>query len=225
MMTNADQIKQNYQTVMSRIAAAAERAGRQAGEVTLVVVSKTFASADIEPVLQIPHRVFGENRVQESYAKWQELKSRYPDTTLHLIGPLQSNKTREAIELFDCIQTLDREKLARSLAKEIQATGRAPELFVQVNTGLEPQKAGIEPQQLDAFLASCRTTFDLPVTGLMCIPPVDEEPALHFALLARLAARNGLAKLSMGMSGDFETAVELGATHVRVGSAIFGTRG
>jgi hypothetical protein len=225
MMTAANQITQNYNEVMSRIAAAAGRAGRQTEDITLVAVSKTFGPEDIEPVLQIPHRTFGENRVQESYGKWPELKSRYPDTVLHLIGPLQTNKAREAVSLFDCIETLDREKLARTLGKEIQAAGKAPELFVQVNTGLEPQKAGIEPQELDGFIQTCRTIYDLPVTGLMCIPPVDEEPALHFALLAKLAARNGLAKLSMGMSGDFETAIELGATHVRVGSAIFGARG
>lgn len=224
-MTAANQITQNYNEVMSRIAAAAGRAGRQTEDITLVAVSKTFGPEDIEPVLQIPHRTFGENRVQESYGKWPELKSRYPDTVLHLIGPLQTNKAREAVSLFDCIETLDREKLARTLAKEIQAVGKAPELFVQVNTGLEPQKAGIEPQELDGFIQTCRTIYDLPVTGLMCIPPVDEEPALHFALLAKLAGRNGLAKLSMGMSGDFETAIELGATHVRVGSAIFGARG
>jgi pyridoxal phosphate enzyme (YggS family) len=225
MMTAANQITQNYNEVMSRIAAAAGRVGRQTEDITLVAVSKTFGPEDIEPVLQIPHRTFGENRVQESYGKWPELKSRYPDTVLHLIGPLQSNKAREAVSLFDCIETLDREKLARTLGKEIQAAGKAPELFVQVNTGLEPQKAGIEPQELDGFIQTCRTIYDLPVTGLMCIPPVDEEPALHFALLAKLAGRNGLAKLSMGMSGDFETAIELGATHVRVGSAIFGARG
>jgi hypothetical protein len=225
MMTAANQITQNYNEVMSRIAAAAGRAGRQTEDITLVAVSKTFGPEDIEPVLQIPHRTFGENRVQESYGKWPELKSRYPDTVLHLIGPLQTNKAREAVSLFDCIETLDREKLARTLGKEIQAAGKAPELFVQVNTGLEPQKAGIEPQELDGFIQTCRTIYDLPVTGLMCIPPVDEEPALHFALLAKLAGRNGLAKLSMGMSGDFETAIELGATHVRVGSAIFGARG
>lgn len=224
-MTAANQITQNYNEVMSRIAAAAGRVGRQTEDITLVAVSKTFGPEDIEPVLQIPHRTFGENRVQESYGKWPELKSRYPDTVLHLIGPLQTNKAREAVSLFDCIETLDREKLARTLGKEIQAAGKAPELFVQVNTGLEPQKAGIEPQELDGFIQTCRTIYDLPVTGLMCIPPVDEEPALHFALLAKLAGRNGLAKLSMGMSGDFETAIELGATHVRVGSAIFGARG
>ena len=224
-MTAANQITQNYNEVMSRIAAAAGRVGRQTEDITLVAVSKTFGPEDIEPVLQIPHRTFGENRVQESYGKWPELKSRYPDTVLHLIGPLQTNKAREAVSLFDCIETLDREKLARTLGKEIQAAGKAPELFVQVNTGLEPQKAGIEPQELDGFIQTCRTIYDLPVTGLMCIPPVDEEPALHFALLAKLAGRNGLAKLSMGMSGDFETAIGLGATHVRVGSAIFGARG
>jgi pyridoxal phosphate enzyme (YggS family) len=225
MMSNEDQTRQRYMEVIARIDAAAARAGRSGNEITLVAVSKTFDADAIEPVLKIPHRVFGENRVQESYGKWPELKQQYPDTRLHLIGPLQSNKTREAVELFDCIETLDREKLAKTLAKEIQAIGRSPELFIQVNTGMEPQKAGIAPDAIDGFVKDCRTIHDLPVTGLMCIPPVDEEPALHFALLVKLAKRNGLHKLSMGMSGDFETAIEMGATHVRVGSAIFGSRG
>lgn len=223
-MSNEDQTQARYMEVMARIEGAAGRAGRSPDEITLVAVSKTFEGPDIEPVLNIPHRVFGENRVQESYGKWPALKEKYPDTVLHLIGPLQSNKTREAIELFDCIETLDREKLAKTLAKETQAVGRSPELFIQVNTGLEPQKAGIAPETIDGFVEACRKTYDLPVSGLMCIPPVDEEPALHFALLAKLAKRNGLHKLSMGMSGDFETAIEMGATHVRVGSAIFGSR-
>jgi pyridoxal phosphate enzyme (YggS family) len=224
MMTADHSSKQRYLEVTTRIAAAAKRAGRNPADITLVAVSKTFDSDEIVPVLDIPHRVFGENRVQESYGKWPQLKERYPDTVLHLIGPLQTNKTREAVELFDCIETLDREKLARTLAREIDAAGKSPELFIQVNTGLEPQKAGIPPQDVDQFVKTCRSTYGLPVSGLMCIPPADEEPSLHFALLAKLAKRNGLAKLSMGMSGDFETAIELGATHIRVGSAIFGSR-
>lgn len=224
MMSEDDTSKQRYHEVTARIEAAARRAGRNPGDVTLVAVSKTFDAEDIQPVLDIPHRVFGENRVQEAHSKWPELKACYTGTILHLIGPLQTNKTREAVELFDCIETVDREKLARTLAKEIQAAGKSPELFIQVNTGLEPQKAGIHPQDVDQFVKTCLNTYSLPVSGLMCIPPVDEEPALHFALLAKLAKSNGLAKLSMGMSGDFETAIELGATHVRVGSAIFGSR-
>lgn len=223
-MTPANDIADRYNEVIGNIEKAADRAARQASDVTLVVVSKTFDATAIEPVLQLPHRVFGENRVQESQSKWPGLKQAYPNTELHLIGPLQSNKTREAVELFDCIETLDREKLAKVLAREIQAVGRSPKLLVQVNTGHEPQKAGILPENLDQFLKSCRDTYQLDVSGLMCIPPIDEEPALHFALLAKLAKRNGLATLSMGMSGDYETAVELGATHVRVGSAIFGSR-
>jgi pyridoxal phosphate enzyme (YggS family) len=224
-MTLTNDIADRFNQVTGNIAKAAERAGRQPSDVTLVVVSKTFDADAIQPVLQLPHRVFGENRVQESQGKWPALKETYPDTELHLIGPLQSNKTREAVELFECIETLDREKLAKALAKEIQAVGRSPGLLVQVNTGHEPQKAGILPEDLDQFLKTCRQTYQLDITGLMCIPPVDEEPALHFALLAKLAKRNDLVTLSMGMSGDYETAVELGATHVRVGSAIFGSRG
>ena len=224
-MNSPQDTASRYQAVMSRIKAAAERANRDARDVTLVAVSKTFVREDIEPVLKLPHRVFGENRVQESYGKWPALKAAYPDTVLHLIGPLQSNKAREAVDLFDCIETVDRDKLARALAAAIQAAGRTPELLVQVNTGLEPQKAGIAPDELDQFLRTCERTYDLRIAGLMCIPPVNDEPALHFALLAKLARRNGLVKLSMGMSGDFETAIELGATHVRVGSAIFGSRG
>lgn len=223
-MNTALQITERYETVQKAIRSAAARSGRDESEITLIAVSKTFSAEQIEPVLQLPHKVFGENRVQESYGKWPELKKKYQDTWLHLIGPLQSNKTREAVELFDCIETLDREKLAKTLAKEIQAAGRSPELLVQVNTGLESQKAGIAPDELEAFLNTCLKTYELPVTGLMCIPPVNEEPALHFALLAKLAKRHGLAKLSMGMSHDFETAIELGATHIRVGSAIFGPR-
>jgi len=218
-------ITQRYNDVMTRIEAAARKSSRPATDITLVAVSKTFAADDIEPVLKLGHRVFGENRVQESQGKWPALKQAYADTSLHLIGPLQTNKVREAVALFDAIETLDREKLARTLAKEIQSAGKGPELFIQVNTGNEPQKAGILPDEADAFLKLCTQTYDLTVTGMMCIPPFDEDPTAHFTLLADIAKRNGLAKLSMGMSGDFETAIELGATHVRVGSAIFGSRG
>lgn len=218
-------ITQRYNEVMVRIENAAGKSDRSAADITLVAVSKTFPADDIEPVLELGHRVFGENRVQESQDKWPTLKQAYPDTRLHLIGPLQTNKAREAVALFDAVETLDREKLARTLAKETQSAGKAPELFIQVNTGNEPQKAGILPDEADAFLKLCTGTYDLTVTGMMCIPPFDEDPSTHFTLLAGIAKRNGLAKLSMGMSGDFETAIELGATHVRVGSAIFGNRG
>ena len=217
-------ITQRYNDVVVRIENAAAKSGRSAADITLVAVSKTFAAEAIEPVLELGHRVFGENRVQESMSKWPALKQAYADTSLHLIGPLQTNKAREAVDLFDVIETLDREKLARTLAKEIQSAGKALELFIQVNTGNEPQKAGIQPDEADEFLKLCAGTYDLTVTGMMCIPPFDEDPTPHFTLLADIARRNGLAKLSMGMSGDFETAIELGATHVRVGSAIFGSR-
>lgn len=218
-------VTERYNDVMARIEAAARKSGRDPDAITLVAVSKTFAAGDIEPVLKLGHRVFGENRVQEAQGKWPALKQAYADIRLHLIGPLQTNKAREAVALFDAIETLDREKLARILAKEIQAAGRSPDLFVQVNTGNEPQKAGIRPDEADTFLKSCSDTYDLTVSGLMCIPPFDEDPVPHFSLLADIAARNNLAALSMGMSGDFETAVGRGATHVRVGSAIFGSRG
>jgi hypothetical protein len=210
--------------VRRRIAAAAEAAGRRADEVTLVTVTKTFAAEAIEPVLDAGERVFGENRVQEAAAKWPQLRERWPDIELHLVGPLQTNKTADAVALFDCIETLDRPKLARELAREFDRQGRTLELFVQVNTGEEPQKAGVLPGDADRFIADCRDTCGLGLAGLMAIPPLDEEPALHFALLEKIARRNGLAKLSMGMSGDFETAIALGATHVRLGTAIFGDR-
>jgi len=199
-------------------------AGRPAGDVTLVAVSKTFPVEDIRAVLDAGQRVFGENRVQEALAKWPELCEQYADVELHLIGPLQSNKVGEAVSLFDVIETLDREKLARALVAEREKGHALPDLFVQVNTGAEPQKAGVLPQDADRFVTLCRDELALPVVGLMCIPPVDEEPALHFALLEKIAIRNGLCQLSMGMSADFETAIEFGATHVRVGSAIFGAR-
>ena len=210
--------------VRRRIAIAADAADRAASDITLVAVSKTFAAPAIEPVITAGQRVFGENRVQESKAKWPELKARHEGISLHLIGPLQSNKAGEAVALFDCIQSLDREKLARVLADEIQRQSRHPELFVEINTGEEDQKAGIAPRDADRFIATCRTTYGLTVHGLMCIPPANEEPALHFALLETLAKRNGVTGLSMGMSADFETAIRFGATHVRVGSAIFGER-
>ena len=207
-----------------RIALAAEAAGRAPADVRLIVVSKTFGAAEIVPVLAAGQRIFGENRVQEAKAKWPALKAEFPHLELHLIGPLQSNKAKEAVELFDAIHSIDREKIARTLAEEMKKQGRRLELFVQVNTGEEPQKAGVRPRDLPALLALCRDELKLEIAGLMCIPPVEEEAALHFAFLAKLAAENGLAGLSMGMSDDFETAVAFGATHVRVGSAIFGSR-
>lgn len=210
--------------IRQRIADAAREAGRAAQEVTLVAVSKTFDAEAIVPLIDAGQRVFGENRVQEAAAKWPALKARYADIELHLIGPLQTNKLGDALQLFDVFHTLDREKLALALVKARDKGAALPRLFVQVNTGNEPQKAGLAPTDTDAFLARCRDEWRLDVEGLMCIPPADEEPALHFALLEKLARRNGLMKLSMGMSGDFETAIALGATHVRVGSALFGAR-
>jgi pyridoxal phosphate enzyme (YggS family) len=206
------------------IARAEADAGRPAGAVTLVAVTKTFEAAAIEPVLGAGQRVFGENRVQEAQGKWPGLKERWPDVELHLIGPLQSNKAKEAVALFDVIHTVDRPSIAQALAKEIARQGRAPRLLVQVNTGEEPQKAGVSPLEADAFLAACRTSYGLAIAGLMCIPPAEQSPGPHFALLAKIAKRNDLPLLSMGMSADFETAIEVGATHVRIGSAIFGGR-
>jgi pyridoxal phosphate enzyme (YggS family) len=210
--------------VTRRIAEAARAAGRDPGQVTLVAVSKTHGADKVRELLAAGQRVFGENRVQEAEEKYPALKAEYPDLQLHLIGPLQTNKARDAVALFDVIESVDRERLAATLAKEMARVDRRPECFIQVNTGEEPQKAGVLPAELDAFVAACRDTHKLPVAGLMCIPPVDEEPALHFALLVKMAARNGLAKASMGMSADYEIAVRLGATHVRVGSALFGAR-
>ncbi|AMY02842.1 YggS family pyridoxal phosphate-dependent enzyme [Mesorhizobium ciceri] len=215
---------QQFFAVKAKIAAAEREAGREAGAVTLVAVSKTFDAADIGPVIEAGQRVFGENRVQEAQAKWPDLKDAFPDIELHLIGPLQSNKAREAVALFDVIETVDREKIAAELAKEIAKQGRAPKLYVQVNTGSEPQKAGIEPRDAVAFVARCREVHGLAIEGLMCIPPADENPGPHFALLEKLSKEADVAKLSMGMSGDYETAIAFGATSVRVGSAIFGTR-
>ena len=209
--------------IQSRIQAAAQAAGRAEQDVTLIAVSKMQPNARVVDVLDQGHRVFGENRVQEAAGKWPEFRKQYQDVELHIIGPLQTNKVRAAMELADVIHTVDRPKLAKAIARIAQETGSCPDLFVQVNTGEEPQKAGILPGEADSFVAECRD-LDLPVRGLMCIPPIDEEPTLHFALLAKIAERNGLAGLSMGMSGDFETAIRLGATHVRVGSAIFWER-
>ena len=217
-------VTDNLNDVKDRISAAADSAGRTAAGVTLVAVSKTFGADRIEPAIAAGQRTFGENRVQEAAEKWPALRAATPDIVLHLIGPLQTNKVKQAVELFDVIQTLDRPKLARFLANEMERTGKQVPCFIQVNTGEEPQKAGLPPAEVDAFVAECRDAMALPIAGLMCIPPVDQEPAPHFALLAKIAARNGLTGLSMGMSGDFETAVMLGATHVRVGSAIFGAR-
>ena len=226
-MTSFDRIPDiaaNLADVQARIAAAAREAGRDPADVTLVAVGKTFGPERMLPVLAAGQRAFGENRVQEAADKWPPLRERFPGLTLHLIGPLQTNKVKRAVEVFDVIETVDRPKLARALAEAMADQGRTLDCFIQVNTGAEDQKAGVLPGDADAFIAQCRDEFHLPVTGLMCIPPVDEEPSLHFALLEEIARRNGLAGLSMGMSGDYETAVRFGATHVRVGSAIFGAR-
>ncbi len=215
---------QQFFAVKAKIAAAEQEAGREAGAVTLVAVSKTFDAGDIQPVIEAGQRVFGENRVQEAQGKWPALKEAFPEIELHLIGPLQSNKAKEAVALFDVIETVDREKIAAELAREMARQDRAPKLYVQVNTGSEPQKAGIEPREAVAFVARCREVHGLAIEGLMCIPPADENPGPHFALLEKLGTEAGVAKLSMGMSGDYETAIAFGATSVRVGSAIFGSR-
>ena len=216
----------NLAAVFARIAVARNAAVALAARTDLVAVSKTHGAEDILPVLEAGHRIFGENRVQEAKGKWPPLRERFPDIELHLVGPLQTNKVRDALDLFDVIETLDRTKLADALRAEIdkRGAGRMTRLFVEVNTGEEAQKAGVAPKDVVAFVAHCRDALKLPVTGLMCIPPVDEEPALHFALLKKLASECGLASLSMGMSADFETAIRFGATHVRVGTAIFGER-
>ncbi len=210
--------------IRARIAAALSAAGRPADAVTLVAVSKVQPPERVRAVLEAGQRVFGENRVQEAEDRWPPFQAEFPGVELHLVGPLQSNKLARALELFDAVHSLDRDSLARKLASAVQVRGTCPRLFVQVNTGREPQKAGVDPGALDGFLATCRDTYDLPVFGLMAIPPVDEDPAPHFEALAAMAARNGLAGLSMGMSADFEEAIARGATHVRVGSAIFGER-
>jgi pyridoxal phosphate enzyme (YggS family) len=223
--TRQPDAKQALTAVRQEIAAAALRAGRDAAVVTLVAVSKTFGADHIEPVIAAGQRVFGENRVQEAKSKWQALLARYRDLELHLIGPLQSNKAKDAVALFDVIHSLDRPSLCEALARELAKVSRRPRLLVQVNTGAEPQKAGVLPEDVDTFLATCRGTYGLQIAGLMCIPPADEAPAPHFALLRKIALRHQLPHLSMGMSADFATAVEFGATYVRVGSAIFGARG
>ena len=209
--------------IKDRIAKAEAEAGRAAGSVELIAVSKIQPLERVEAVLDEGHRVFGENRVQEAQGKWPAFKERYDGVSVHLLGPLQTNKARVAMELFDAIHSVDRPKLAHALARLAQELGHCPELFLQVNTGEEEQKAGVMPADADAFIKECRD-LDLPIRGLMCIPPVDETPSLHFSLLAKIAERNGITGLSMGMSGDFEQAIAFGATHVRVGSAIFGER-
>ena len=214
----------NLAGVRAHIAEAARAAGRDPSGITLVAVGKTHGAEYIEAALAAGQRVFGENRVQEAQSKFPPLKAKHADLILHLIGPLQTNKAHDAVALFDVIETLDRPKLARTLAKEMAKTGRRPDCFIQVNTGEEAQKAGIPPREADAFIALARDDLGLPVTGLMCIPPQEDDPALHFALLAEMAQRNGLSRLSMGMSADYETAIRFGATHVRVGTAIFGAR-
>jgi PLP dependent protein len=210
--------------VQHEIAAACRDAGRDPASVTLVAISKTFDAEAIEPVIAAGQRVFGENRVQEAKAKWPPLIAKHSGLALHLVGLLQSNKAKDAVTLFDAIHSLDRESLAAVLAKEIEKQGRRPTLFVEVNTGAEPQKAGVLPQDTDAFVRACRETYGLTIEGLMCIPPFDEAPAPHFALLKKIAGRNRLPLLSMGMSADFPLAIRFGATHVRVGTAIFGER-
>ena len=210
-------------TITDKIAKAEAAAGRPAGSVSLIAVSKVQPNERVEAVLKEGHRVFGENKVQEAAGKWPAFREHFDGVELHLIGPLQTNKARQAMELADFIHTLDRPKLANTIARLAQEMGRCPGLFIQVNTGEEDQKAGVIPSEADGFIAECQA-LDLPVHGLMCIPPVNEEPSLHFALLAKIAARNGLTGLSMGMSSDFEKAITFGATHVRIGSAIFGER-
>jgi PLP dependent protein len=218
------EIPARFNLVRQEIACAAEAAGRDPADVKLVAVTKTVPPAAIEEAIGAGQRMFGENRVQEARAKWPELKERHSDFELHLIGPLQSNKVREAVALFDVIETLDRAKIAFSVAEGRGWAGRRPRLFVQVNSGEEPQKAGVIPSEVDAFVALCRDTFGLTIEGLMCIPPLKEESAMHFALLAKIAGRLGVKELSMGMSGDFARAIQFGATYVRIGTAIFGAR-
>lgn len=223
-MSAEQSIRDSLQSVRDTIAQTAESSERDPASVRLVTVGKTFDADHMRPALDLGQRVFGENRVQEAAGKWPGLREDYPDIELHLIGPLQTNKVKQALELFDVIQTVDRPKLAKALAKEMEKLDKHPKCFIQVNTGEEEQKAGVLPKDADAFIKECRDDLGLPVVGLMCIPPVDAEPSLHFALLKKIADRNGLSELSMGMSGDFEVAVQFGATYVRVGSAIFGKR-
>jgi pyridoxal phosphate enzyme (YggS family) len=223
-MSDYDHVAQHLSAVKARIAAAAQAWQRAADDVHLVAVGKTHPAEAIEAALIAGHRLFGENRVQEAAAKFPALRARYPDLKLHLIGPLQTNKIRQAIESCDAIETLDRDKLAQGIAAELAKSGKRIELFIQVNTGEEEQKAGIRPSDADDFIRRCRDEYKLPVVGLMCIPPAEEHPAPHFALLGEIAKRHGLKQLSMGMSGDYELAIQLGATHVRIGTAIFGAR-
>ena len=223
-MNGVSDVAVNLDEIRSKIAAAATRVGRKASAITLVAVSKVQPIDRVEAACDAGHRVFGENRVQEAMGKWPALRERYPDLTLHLIGPLQTNKVADAVALFNVIETVDRPKLAAALKREMDRQGVQRPCFIQVNTGEEPQKAGVSPVDADAFIASCRDEHGLEITGLMCIPPQGEESALHFALLREIALRNGVPVLSMGMSGDYEIAIELGATHVRVGTAVFGAR-
>lgn len=225
MAVATDSAEARLTAVREQIEAAATAAGRAPGSVKLIAVSKTFAGERIEPVIDAGQTLFGENRVQEAQGKWPALKARVPGIELHLIGPLQSNKARDAVGLFDVIHTIDRPKIARAIAAEMERQNRRPRLLVQVNTGEEDQKAGVRPGDVGDFVQTCRDDHGLAIEGLMCIPPIDEEPALHFALLEKLARRLELPELSMGMSADFETAIRLGATYVRVGTAIFGARG
>lgn len=223
-MDETGHIAANLREIRAHIAAAAQSADRRPEDVTLVAVAKTHPAGAVEAALAAGQTVFGENRVQEAQGKYPELKRRHPDLRLHLIGPLQTNKVKDAVALFDAIETIDREKLARALQAEMARQDRHPQLFIQVNIGEEPQKAGIPPRDADAFIRLCREELGLAIAGLMCIPPADRQPAPYFALLREIAQRNGLADLSMGMSGDYETAIRLGATLVRVGTAIFGAR-
>jgi hypothetical protein len=218
-------IAANLAAVQERIDAAARAAERAPGKITLVAVSKTHPASTVRQTLAAGHRVFGENRIQEAQAKYPELREAFPDLTLHLIGPLQTNKVRDAVAIFDVIESVDRARIAEALAKEMERRGRRLPCLIEVNTGEEPQKAGILPAEADEFIIQCRDRLALPILGLMCVPPIDEEPAPHFALLREIARRNGLGVLSMGMSADFEKAIRFGATHVRVGTAIFGARG
>lgn len=222
--THPIHVSERLALVRQEIALAAEAEDRASDSVKLVAVTKTIAAPTIEQAIAAGQRCFGENRVQEAHAKWPALKERHADIELHLIGPLQTNKVREAVALFDVIETLDRPKLARALAEEMMRSGKRPRLFVQVNTGEELQKAGVTPGEAESFIALCRDTFGLGIDGLMCIPPLDEEPAMHFALLAKIAEKVGVKELSMGMSGDFARAISFGATFVRIGTAIFGAR-
>ena len=223
-MIQETDIRKNLSAIEARMAGAAGAAGRDSGKITLVAISKAHPASAAHQALAAGHRVFGENRVQEAEEKWPALKDEFPDAVLHLVGPLQRNKVRRAVALFDVIQTIDRPKLARALADEISKSGRGPQCFIQINTGEEPQKGGTPPDAADSFIAECQDIIGPALRGLMCIPPLDEEPSLHFALLAEIATRNGLEGLSMGMSGDFETAIRLGATHIRVGTGVFGER-